>query len=235
VTGRATRRPPSRTGTVVLIPAGPARATCYAPAAASAAWSRARALRTAATRGAAPRATLAPATRNKRGAGAARACSAGAVRTLRPGAGHATACEAPGAETAVSAAGCDAMRIRATACEVSSSHSGPRGRRFKSCLPDSEGRDSTRETDGARPSSFPDGALRTTGAPKSVTLGADGAASTARKTVGRRLEGAAAVDLSLAVPEFVAACARLASEAAQNGDLTGARRLLQMALSHLRS
>ena len=57
--------------------------------------------------------------------------------------------------------------------------SGPRGRRFVSCLPDSEGRDSTRETDGTRPSSFPDGALRTTGAPKSTTLGADGAASTA--------------------------------------------------------
>ncbi|MFY3743293.1 hypothetical protein ACOQFB_05250 [Anaeromyxobacter sp. Red801] len=57
--------------------------------------------------------------------------------------------------------------------------SGPRGRRFKSCLPDSEGRDSTRETDGTRPSSFPDGALRTTGAPKSATLGAGGAASAA--------------------------------------------------------
>jgi hypothetical protein len=54
--------------------------------------------------------------------------------------------------------------------------SGPRGRRFKSCLPDSEGRDSARETDGSRPSPFPDGALRTTGAPKSATLGADGAA-----------------------------------------------------------
>jgi hypothetical protein len=32
--------------------------------------------------------------------------------------------------------------------------SGPRGRRFKSCLPDSEGRDVSRETGASRPSSF---------------------------------------------------------------------------------
>jgi hypothetical protein len=40
-----------------------------------------------------------------------------------------------------------------------------------------EGRDIARETGGSRPSPFPDGAVRTTGAPRPVTLGAENAAS----------------------------------------------------------
>ena len=42
----------------------------------------------------------------------------------------------------------------AEACDRAEPDSGPRGRRFKSCLPDSEGRESTRETVDSRPSSF---------------------------------------------------------------------------------
>ena len=40
------------------------------------------------------------------------------------------------------------------ACQSQLPSSGPRGRRFKSCLPDLEGRESTRETVGSRPLPF---------------------------------------------------------------------------------
>ncbi len=101
--------------------------------------------------------------------------------------------------------------------------SGPRGRRFKSCLPDSECRDSARETGESRPSPFPDGALRTTGAPKSVTLGADGARRTRNSKSANTVKGAAGVELPSAIPAFLEACGRLAAQAARRGNLTTAR------------
>ncbi len=102
--------------------------------------------------------------------------------------------------------------ISCGACDRALPVSGPRGRRFKSCLPDSEGRDSARETDGTRPSPFPDGALRTTGAPKSVTPGAEGAAS-------------AVPPITAAAALLVETCATLAVQAARRGDLAAAKYL----------
>src|SRR6266536_1015773 len=113
-------------------------------------------------------------------------------------------------------------------CDRPCHASGPRGRRFESCLPDSEGRDSTRETEGTRPSSFPGGALRTAGAPKSTTLGADGAASTLRKVVGRPVR-ADDVELPSAIPAFLEACAKMAADAARSADVGTARGLLALA------
>jgi hypothetical protein len=106
--------------------------------------------------------------------------------------------------------------------------SGPRGRRFKSCLPDSEGRDSSRETDGTRPSFFPDGALRTTGAPKSVTLGAEDAAIAAAlaRSPSPHTDEARLPD---ALPAFLEACGKLAAEAARRGDLRRAHELTELA------
>ncbi len=122
--------------------------------------------------------------------------------------------------------------IRCGACDHVLPISGPRGRRFKSCLPDSEGRDSSRETDGTRPSSFSDGALRTTGAPKSVTPGAEDAAVAAVVTPipparppGHRGE----IRLPDALPAFLDACGKLAADAIARGDRRRARELTELA------
>jgi hypothetical protein len=110
---------------------------------------------------------------------------------------------------------------------------GTKGRRFESCLPDFEGRDScrdsSRETDGSRPSPFPDGALRTTGAPKSVTSGADGADSTPPMPFRSLAETASSIALPSAVPAFLEACAKLGTEAARRGDHARASVLFALA------
>jgi len=98
---------------------------------------------------------------------------------------------------------------------------------FESCLPDSEGRDSARETDGTRPASFPDGALRTTGAPRSVTVGAEDAAVAAvftprppARQPGRRHE----IRLPDALPALLEACVKL-PRTPSRAAIAGAREL----------
>jgi hypothetical protein len=105
---------------------------------------------------------------------------------------------------------------------------------LKSCLPDSEGRYSARETDGSRPSPFSDGALRTTGAPKSVTPGAqnapDAAESAPPTPVGSARPGTERT-LPDPLPSFLEACGKLASEAVARGDARRARELTELAAS----
>ncbi len=62
------------------------------------------------------------------------------------------------------------------------------------------------------------GALRTTGAPKSVTRGGDGA-------------GSAATSIAAAAALLVETCAALAIQAARRGDLEAAKYPLEQALS----
>jgi hypothetical protein len=74
-----------------------------------------------------------------------------------------------------------------------------------------------------------DGALRTTGAPKSVTLGAEDARGAARTRAASPPVSATHIDLPSAIPVFLDACGRLASDAAARGDLATARDLADKA------
>jgi hypothetical protein len=126
--------------------------------------------------------------------------------------------------------GCESVRPVRTGAMTPSHDSGPRGRRFKSCLPDSEGRDVSRETGASRPSPFQETPPRTTGAPKSVTSGAADAQDAAPPGGRASAEAIPEVDLPSAIPAFLEACGKLAGEAAARGDLQHAREILKRAV-----
>jgi hypothetical protein len=71
--------------------------------------------------------------------------------------------------------------------------------------------------------------MRTTGAPKSVTAGAAGAAGAKISGGARRGKGAGGRELPSGIPAFLEACAKVAGEAVARGDLARARELFASA------
>jgi hypothetical protein len=63
-----------------------------------------------------------------------------------------------------------------------------------------------------------------------MTLGADGAGSTARNIVSRRAMRAAEIESPSALAPFLEACAMLAADAARRGDIDAATEFLARAV-----
>ena len=108
--------------------------------------------------------------------------------------------------------------------------SGPRGRRFKSCLPDIlKAATLLGFPMPSRPSPFLEPHPRTTGAPNCVTPCAENAPGAGTSGREGTVDVAPVFELPSAIPAFLEACGKLAGEALRRGDNARALALIDLA------